>query len=83
MTWNIRLVQYQEEGESVLALAEVYYNTLGKPMGYCMASAVGESIDDLHEYVDWMKEALAYPIIEFNTNCCVDTTTTADKSPRK
>ena len=29
--------------------------------------AVSESIDDLHQYVDWMKEALAYPVIEFET----------------
>jgi tetrahydromethanopterin S-methyltransferase subunit H len=66
MTWNIRVVKYQEEGESLLALAEVFYNTQGKPCGYSMVSAIGESIDELHTYVDWMKEALAYPIIEFD-----------------
>jgi hypothetical protein len=31
-----------------------------------LARASGESIDELHEYTDWMKEALAYPILEFN-----------------
>jgi len=67
MTWNIRVVKYLEEGEPVLALAEVYYNTHGKPCGFCTASAVDESIDNLHQYVDWMKEALALPIIEFET----------------
>ena len=65
--WNIRVVKYLEEGESVLALAEVFYNTQGKPCGFTSASAIEESIDDLHQYVDWMKEALAYPIIEFET----------------
>ena len=65
--WNIRVVKYLEEGEPVLALAEVYYNTYGKPCGFCTASAIDESIDELHTYVDWMKEALAYPVIEFET----------------
>ena len=67
MTWNIRVVKYLEEGGPVLALAEVFYNTQGKPCGFTMASAVSESIDDLHTYTDWMKEALAYPIIEFES----------------
>ena len=65
--WNIRVVKYLEEGEPILALSEVYYNTHGKPCGFCTASAVDESIDNLHQYVDWMKEALALPIIEFET----------------
>jgi len=65
MTWNIRIVKYLEEGQPVLALAEVFYNTQGKPCGFTSASAIEESIDDLHQYVDWMKEALALPIIEF------------------
>jgi hypothetical protein len=68
MTWNVRVVKSTDNGESILQLAEVYYNTLGKPMGYCKASAVGESVDELHTYVDWMKEALAYPIIEFTND---------------
>ena len=66
MSWNIRVVKYTEEGKPVLELAEVFYNILGKPCGFTSAVAAEESIDDLHEYVDWMKEALAYPIIEFD-----------------
>ena len=66
MTWNIRVVKYIEEGKPILALAEVFYNTHGKPCGFTSASAEEESIDDLHQYVDWMKEALAYPVIEFD-----------------
>jgi hypothetical protein len=65
MTWNIRLVQYKEEGEPILAISEVFYNTHGKPCGFSIASPVGETVDELHTYVDWMKEALAYPIIDF------------------
>jgi hypothetical protein len=67
MSWNIRVVKYLEEGEPILALAEVFYNTQGKPCGFTSASAIEETMDDLHQYVDWMKEALAYPIIEFET----------------
>jgi hypothetical protein len=31
-----------------------------------MAKASGATIDELHEYVDRMKEALALPILQFN-----------------
>lgn len=66
MTWNIRVVKYSEDEETILEIAEVYYNTHGKPCGFHIARASGESIDELHQYTDWMKEALAYPILEFN-----------------
>ena len=66
MSWNIRLVRYEEEGEIILSIAEVYYNTQGKPCGFCSAQAVNGTIDELHDYVDKMKEALAYPVIEFS-----------------
>ena len=66
MTWNIRVVKYSEDEETILEIAEVYYNTHGKPCGFHIARASGESIDELHQYTDWMKEALGYPILEFN-----------------
>jgi hypothetical protein len=68
MHWNIRVVKYFEDKETILEVAEVYYNEMGEPIGYCKASAVGNSIDELHDYTDRMKEALAYPIIEFKTD---------------
>lgn len=66
MHWNIRVVKYSEDDETILEVAEVYYNEIGKPCGFCVARASGESIDELHDYTDKMKEALAYPILEFN-----------------
>jgi hypothetical protein len=66
MHWNIRLVQYSEDREAILEIAEVYYNIEGKPSGFCMARASGATVDELHEYVDRMKEALAYPVLQFN-----------------
>ena len=66
MNWNIRVVKYSEDEETFLEVAEVYYNEIGKPCGFHIARASGESIDDLHDYTDKMKEALAYPILEFN-----------------
>jgi hypothetical protein len=65
MKWNIRVVKYSEDDEIILEVAEVYYNELGKPCGFHIARASGESIDELHDYTDRMKEALAYPILEF------------------
>lgn len=65
MTWNIRVVKANKHGIEYYEIAEVFYNTHGKPCGYAPCSALDESIDDLHDYVDLMKEALAYPVIEF------------------
>jgi|APCry1669188910_1035180.scaffolds.fasta_scaffold120116_2 hypothetical protein len=66
MHWNIRVVKYSEDDETILEVAEVFYNQIGKPCGFHLARASGESIDELHQYTDWMKEALALPILEFN-----------------
>lgn len=66
MHWNIRVVKYSEDEETILEVAEVYYNIEGKPCGFHLARASSESIDELHDYTDKMKEALAYPILEFN-----------------
>jgi hypothetical protein len=66
MHWNIRVVKYSEDDEVILEVAEVYYNEIGKPCGFHIARASGESIDELHDYTDRMKEALAYPILEFS-----------------
>ena len=66
MHWNIRVVQYIEDEETILEIAEVYYNEVGKPCGFHITRASGESIDELHDYTDRMKEALAYPVLEFD-----------------
>lgn len=66
MKWNIRVVKYSEDDEVIMDIAEVFYNIHGKPCGFSAARASGESIDELHDYVDKMKEALAYPVVEFS-----------------
>jgi hypothetical protein len=68
MIWNIRVVKHIDEGETILQLAEVFYNEVGKPCGWVSVNSFGESIDELHQYTDWMKEALAYPILEFDND---------------
>lgn len=65
MTWNIRVVKAIKNGIDHYEIAEVFYNTHGKPCGYSPCGALDESLDSLHEYVDRMKEALALPVIEF------------------
>jgi len=66
MYWNIRLVKYSDDKEIILEVAEVFYNSQCKPCGFHLARASGESINELHEYTDRMKEALALPILEFD-----------------
>jgi len=66
MHWNIRLVQYSEDDEVIIEIAEVYYNIEGKPCGFCVARPSGATVDELRDYVDRMMEACAYPILQFN-----------------
>jgi len=66
MYWNCRVVKHIEDGEEILEVCEVYYNSLGQPCAYCVASASGETVEDLQQYVDRMMEATAYPILEYN-----------------
>jgi hypothetical protein len=52
MTWNYRIVKQDDLYE----LCEVYYDQLGKPMGYCSANLVGDSKEELQSVLDMMSE---------------------------
>ena len=43
MTWNLRLVDRSDESdEPYIEICEVYYDQLGKPLGYSNATMGGE-----------------------------------------
>ena len=68
--WNLRLVKTEVDiqGEIVpmYQMAEVYYDSMGKPMGWCPAESVSEDIEDLKTYTEWMLEAFGKPVVIFN-----------------
>ena len=69
MTWNLRLVEMSHEeliDDSYIEIREVFYDYLGKPLGHCTATVGGENIEEIKQYVGWMKEALKKPILKFD-----------------
>jgi len=56
MSWNYRVMQFEDEiGETYYEIKEVYYNRDGTLMGYCDATASGESFGDVIKVLDMMK----------------------------
>lgn len=69
MTWNLRLVLIHDKQfpeDDILEVREVFYDTMGKPMGHAQATLSGDTIEDLWLYLGWMEEALSNPVLTFN-----------------
>ena len=64
--WNYRVIKFKEDAEEYLEIQEVYYDTLGKPMGYCNASVVGETLGEIETVLQMMTSALSKPVLKFN-----------------
>jgi len=64
MNWNYRVMKYDDEGEDIYTIHEVYY-TNGNPDMYTAnpVAAMGDSIDELEEDLIRMLEALRQPIL--------------------
>ena len=67
--WNYRVVKFKEEEteEEFLEIREVYYDTIGKPLGHCSATAGGNSLQEIKNALSLMALALDKPIITFKT----------------
>jgi hypothetical protein len=68
MTWNLRLVDVSEDEEKYIELCEVFYDTMGKPLGYTPASISGENVEEIRTYIKWALEALDKPVLKFGEN---------------
>jgi len=66
MTWNLRLVDRSDESdEPYIEICEVYYDQLGKPLGYSNATMGGESREEIKQYLLWALEALDKTVLNF------------------
>jgi len=65
MTWNLRLVNMSSPYEDYFEIREVYYDTMGKPIGHSNASIGGEDRLEVDRYIQMCKEALDKPILKF------------------
>jgi hypothetical protein len=66
--WNYRVVNHKDEEtqEEYLEINEVYYDTLGKPMGYCPATVGGETTSEIESVLQMMSQALTKAVLKFN-----------------
>lgn len=69
MTWNLRLVDLSEpDGEEYVEVCEVFYDNMGKPLGYTPATMSGENKEEIKQYINWALEALDKPVLKFKEN---------------
>jgi hypothetical protein len=66
--WNYRIVKTTDEvtKEDSFELCEVNYDNLGKPMGYCPVSVIGDSVWEIIDTIRQMAEASARPVLTFS-----------------
>ena len=64
--WNYRAVKFKEDEEEYLEIREVYYDTLGNPMGHCSATVSGETLGELETVLQMMSSALGKTVIKFD-----------------
>jgi hypothetical protein len=74
MTWNLRLVDMSSPYEDYFEICEVFYDTMGKPIGYSKAAIGGEDRLEVDRYIEMCKDALDKPILKFADNQEVDHT---------
>ena len=72
MTWNLRLVDMSNSYEDYFEVREVYYDTMGKPIGHSKAAIGGEDRLEVDRYIEMAKAALDKPILKFADNQEVD-----------
>jgi predicted dithiol-disulfide oxidoreductase (DUF899 family) len=68
MTWNLRLVSMGDqdfEEDPYVEIREVFYDTLGKPLGHTTATMSGEDTAEIRQYLMWALEALDKPVLTF------------------
>lgn len=64
MSWNYRVMEFEDDGEKYYEIKEVYYNRDGTLMGYCNASVSGGSFKDVIDTLTVMKEDAAKGVLK-------------------
>jgi hypothetical protein len=68
MTWNLRLVDLSNPYEDYFEIREVFYDTMGKPIGHTKAAIGGEDRIEVDRYIELAQQALAKPTLKFFKN---------------
>jgi hypothetical protein len=66
MSWNYRILRFKTEDETgeYYEIKEVFYNTVGKPVGYSDATCGSDTYDGLFKVMGLMQAAHAKPVID-------------------
>ena len=48
-----------------IEIREIFYDQFGRPLGHTVATAGGENVEDIKQYLTWALEALDKPILNF------------------
>jgi hypothetical protein len=67
MVWNYRVIKFSDEHSE---LSEVYYDSLGKPSGYCSVSVIGDTPEEIQEVLDKMSEGASKPYLNISDFSC-------------
>jgi len=68
MTWNLRLVELTDPeypDDEYIEIREVFYDSMGKPLGHTAATMGGADRDEIKQYLKWALEALDKPLVKF------------------
>lgn len=66
MFWNHRVVRYIDNGETMLVIAEVFYNgDTKRPFNYGEAFLISETLDGIKEIVQRFEAATKQPILSY------------------
>jgi hypothetical protein len=58
-------VTEKDADEKCIEICEVYYDHVGKPMGYSTATMCGKDAGELRVYLTWAMDALNKPVLTF------------------
>ena len=67
-TWNHRVVEHEDGDSPWLAVAEVFYDESGAPIGYAETCVGSETLDGLKEVLERMTKALEHPVLHAKTD---------------
>ena len=68
MTWNLRLVELTDPeypDDEYIEIREVFYDSMGKPLGHTAATMGGADRDEIKQYLKWELEALDRQLVKF------------------
>jgi hypothetical protein len=68
MTWNLRLVELTDPeypDDEYIEIREVFYDSMGKPLGHTAATMGGADREEIKQYLKWALEALDRPLVKF------------------